>query len=74
MILVADAVQDFIGGLAVGSAFVVDFRLGVVTWLVAAAHEVPQELGDFGILVHSGWSHRAALAYNVLSACAATSL
>ena len=68
LILVADAVHNFIGGLAVGSAFVVDFRLGVVTWLVAAAHEVPQELGDFGILVHSGWSHRAALAYNVLSA------
>jgi zinc and cadmium transporter len=50
------------------SRFVTDTRLGVVTWLVAAAHEVPQELGDFGILVHSGWTRRAALAYNLASA------
>jgi zinc and cadmium transporter len=68
LVLVADAVHNFIGGLAVGSAFVLDLRLGVVTWLVAAAHEVPQELGDFGILVHSGWDRRSALVYNVLSA------
>lgn len=46
----------------------VDIRVGVVTWLVAAAHEVPQELGDFGILVHSGWRRRAALAWNFASA------
>jgi len=39
-----------------------------VTWLVAAAHEIPQELGDFGILVHSGWNIRHALLYNVASA------
>jgi zinc and cadmium transporter len=68
LVLVADAVHNLIGGLAVGSAFIVDLRLGVVTWLVAAAHEVPQELGDFGILVHSGWSRRSALGYNMLSA------
>jgi zinc and cadmium transporter len=68
LILVADGLHNFIGGLAVGSAFVLDHRLGIVTWLVAAAHEVPQELGDFGILVHSGWSRRRALLYNVLSA------
>ena len=68
LILVADALHNLIGGLAVGSAFVVDLRLGLVTWLVAAAHEVPQELGDFGILVHSGWKPRAALAYNLASA------
>ncbi|HEX6247359.1 MAG TPA: ZIP family metal transporter [Nocardioidaceae bacterium] len=68
MILAADGLHNLIGGLAVGSAFVVDVRLGVVTWLVAAAHEVPQELGDFGILVHSGWSRRHALMYNVASA------
>lgn len=68
LILVADGLHNFIGGLAVGGAFVVDVRLGVVTWLVAAAHEVPQELGDFGILVHSGWSRRRALTYNLASA------
>jgi zinc and cadmium transporter len=68
LILVADALHNLIGGLAVGSAFVLDHRLGIVTWLVAATHEVPQELGDFGILVHSGWERRSALLFNVLSA------
>jgi zinc and cadmium transporter len=68
LILLADGAHNLIGGLAVGSAFIVDLRLGVVTWLVAAAHEIPQELGDFGILVHSGWAPRRALLYNVLSA------
>lgn len=68
LVLVADGIHNLIGGLAVGSAFVLDVRLGVVTWLVAAAHEVPQELGDFGVLVHSGWSRRRALVFNVVSA------
>ncbi|MFP3907063.1 MAG: ZIP family metal transporter [Acidimicrobiales bacterium] len=68
LILVADGLHNLVGGLAVGSAFVLDHRLGIVTWLVAAAHEVPQELGDFGILVHSGWNRRRALLFNVLSA------
>ncbi|XTP36050.1 ZIP family metal transporter [Mycobacterium sp. TJFP1] len=68
LILMADGLHNLIGGLAVGSAFVVDIRLGIVTWLVAAAHEIPQELGDFGILVHSGWSVPRALFYNVVSA------
>ena len=68
LILVADGLHNFIGGLAVGSAFILDFRLGVITWVVAAAHEIPQELGDFGLLVHSGWSRAHALTYNVASA------
>jgi zinc and cadmium transporter len=68
LILVADGLHNLIGGLAVGSAFVVDTRLGVVTWLVAAAHEIPQELGDFGILIHSGWGRVSALGYNLASA------
>jgi zinc and cadmium transporter len=68
LVLLADALHNLIGGIAVGGAFVIDTKLGIVTWLVAAAHEVPQELGDFGILVYSGWSRRTALAWNVLSA------
>ncbi|MEU3174401.1 hypothetical protein APS67_000378 [Streptomyces sp. AVP053U2] len=51
-----------------GGASVVDVRPGPVTWLVAAAHEVPQKLGDFGILVHSGRSPRRAPACNLVSA------
>lgn len=68
LILLADGLHNLIGGLAVGGAFVVDIRVGVVTWLVAAAHEVPQELGDFGVLVHSGWQRRSALVWNFVSA------
>ena len=68
LILLADGMHNLVGGLAVGSAFVLDIRLGIVTWLVAAAHEVPQELGDFGLLIHSGWSSRQALVYNFASA------
>lgn len=60
LVLVADGLHNFLGGLAVGGAFVVDLRLGVVAWIVAAAHEIPQELGDFGLLVHSGWSRTRA--------------
>ncbi len=68
LILVADAVHNFVGGLAVAGAFLIDIRVGVTAWIAAAAHEVPQELGDFGILVHGGWSKRRALFYNFLSA------
>ncbi|MEX0868356.1 MAG: ZIP family metal transporter [Nitriliruptoraceae bacterium] len=68
LILVADAVHNFIGGLAVAGAFIVDTRVGIVTWVAAAAHEVPQELGDFGILLHAGWRRSHALAFNIASA------
>jgi len=68
LVLIADGVHNLIGGLSVGAAFVIDIRLGIVTWIAAAAHEVPQELGDFAILVHGGWKRSHALAYNFLSA------
>jgi zinc and cadmium transporter len=61
-------VHNFIGGLAVAGAFLIDVRVGISTWLAAAAHEVPQELGDFGILIHGGWKKGKALLYNLLSA------
>ncbi len=67
LVLFADGVHNFIGGLAVAGAFIADIRLGITTWIAAAAHEVPQELGDFGVLVHSGWNRRRALFYNLLS-------
>lgn len=68
LILVADALHNLLDGLAVGGAFVINTELGIVTWAVAAAHEVPQELGDFGVLVQSGWNRKLALAYNFASA------
>ncbi len=68
LILIGDGLHNLLGGLAVGAAFVTDVGLGITTWLAAAAHEVPQELGDFGVLVHGGWSSRGALLFNLLSA------
>lgn len=68
LILVADAIHNLIGGLAVGAAFMTDLRLGIGAWVAAAAHEVPQEFGDFAILVHGGWRPRRALLFNCLSA------
>ena len=68
LVLIADGLHNFLGGLAIGAIFVIDVGAGIAAWLGAAAHEVPQELGDFGILVHGGWSARRALLYNLLSA------
>lgn len=67
LVLFADALHNFIGGLGVAGAFLIDARVGLVTWIAAAAHEVPQELGDFAILVHGGFSRRRALLLNFLS-------
>jgi zinc and cadmium transporter len=68
LILIGDGLHNFLGGLAVAGTFLIEIRLGVIAWFAAAAHEVPQELGDFGVLVHGGWERRQALFYNVLSA------
>ncbi len=68
LILIGDGLHNFIGGLAIAGTFLIDIRLGIMAWLAAAAHEIPQELGDFGVLIHGGWSKRKALLFNVLSA------
>jgi zinc and cadmium transporter len=68
LILIADAIHNLIGGLSVGASFLVSVPLGISAWLAAAAHEVPQELGDFGVLVHGGWAKRRALMFNFVSA------
>jgi zinc and cadmium transporter len=68
LILIGDGIHNFIGGIAVAGTFLIDVRLGISTWLAAAAHEVPQEMGDFGVLVHGGWSRKKALLLNLLSA------
>jgi len=52
--------------MAIAGTFIIDIRLGIASWLAAAAHEIPQELGDFGVLVRGGWSKRRALVFNVL--------
>jgi ZIP Zinc transporter len=68
LVLAADGLHNLIGGLAVGASFLLGTSVGVSAWVAAAAHEVPQELGDFGVLVHSGVGPAAGAAYNVVSA------
>jgi zinc and cadmium transporter len=68
LILIGDGLHNFIGGLAIAGIFMTDIRLGIMAWLAAAAHEVPQELGDFGVLIHGGWEKQKALLFNMLSA------
>jgi len=67
MILIGDGLHNFLGGLAIAGTFLIDIQLGIMAWLAAAAHEIPQELGDFGVLIHGGWSKRKALMFNALS-------
>jgi zinc and cadmium transporter len=68
LILTGDAVHNFLGGLGIASTFLIDPRAGIIAWIAAVAHEVPQELGDCGVLVHGGWPRRRALPWNFLSA------
>lgn len=68
MILISDGIHNFIGGLAIASSFLVSVNVGIITWLACAAHEIPQELGDFGILIHGGWKKYNALLFNFFSA------
>lgn len=70
MITVGDTVHNFVDGVSIAAAFLVDVKLGVVTAFAIAAHEVPQELGDFLILLHSGYSKTQALVLNLLSGLA----
>ena len=67
LILIGDSIHNFIGGIAVAGTFLIDIQLGISTWLAAAAHEVPQEIGDFAVLVHGGWSRKKALLLNGLA-------
>jgi zinc and cadmium transporter len=70
MIMVGDTFHNFVDGVIIAAAFVTDFHLGVVTSLAIIAHEIPQEVGDFAILLHSGYGKRRALYMNVVSGLA----
>jgi zinc and cadmium transporter len=70
LIVVGDAIHNFVDGILIAAAFLTDTQLGIVTSLAVAAHEIPQEVGDFAILLQSGYSRFRALAYNLLSSLA----
>lgn len=70
LILVGDAFHNFVDGVVIASTFLQSMELGISTTVAIVAHEVPQELGDFGILLSSGYGRARAFAYNSLSASA----
>lgn len=70
MILIGDTLHNFVDGVLIAAAFIANTELGIVTALAIVAHEIPQEVGDFLILLHSGYSKRRALALNMLSSAA----
>lgn len=67
LILLGDAFHNFVDGVAIAIAVTESFQLGVAAALAIMAHEIPQEIGDFAILIHSGYSKTKALIYNMLS-------
>jgi len=66
--LAGDSVHNFIDGLVIASTFMVNPALGISTTLAVAIHEIPQEIGDFGVLVYSGFKKKAALLINYVVA------
>jgi zinc and cadmium transporter len=67
LIVIGDGIHNMVDGVLIAAAFMTDLQLGVLTSLAVAAHEIPQELGDFAILLHAGFRPRAALALNLAS-------
>jgi len=70
LILVGDTFHNFVDGILIAAAFLENTQLGIVTALAIIAHEIPQEVGDYLILLHSGYSRIRALAFNLLSSLA----
>jgi zinc and cadmium transporter len=70
MILIGDTVHNFIDGVIIALSFLVSLPLGFVVSAAVILHEIPQEIGDFGILIHSGMKRTKIIFYNILSAFA----
>jgi len=68
MNLVGDSIHNFIDGVVIASTFLIDIKLGFITTFIIALHEIPQEIGDFGVLIHAGFKKKKALIINFLVA------
>ena len=69
--LLGDAIHNFLDGMIIASSFLINFKLGVITTLLIIFHEIPQEIGDFAILVYGGFTRTKALVFNFLCALTA---
>lgn len=70
MIVIGNSVHNFCDGVVIAAAFLTDFTLGTATALAIVAHAIPQQVGDFAVLMHSGYSKRRAFAYNLTTGAA----
>ncbi|MCF7835460.1 ZIP family metal transporter [Candidatus Gracilibacteria bacterium] len=68
MNLIGDIVHNFIDGLIIGASYLVSLPVGIATTIAVLLHEIPQEIGDFGVLIHGGFSRKKALLVNFLTA------
>lgn len=68
LIILGDSIHNFIDGVVIAATFLVSIPLGIITTFAVAAHEIPQEIGDFAILLHMGLSKKKTLFFNLLSA------
>lgn len=66
LIIIGDSVHNFLDGIVIALAYLANPMLGLVTTLGIAAHEIPQEIGDFGILLSQGWSKKRVIIVNIL--------
>lgn len=71
MNLIGDSIHNFIDGLIMATSFVISIPLGMTTTIAIALHEIPQEIGDFGVLIYGGFTKKKALALNFLTALTA---
>lgn len=71
LIMTGDTVHNFIDGVAVAATFMTSIPLGIVTALAVSAHEIPQEIGDFGLMLHRGLTRKKVVLFNIFSALAA---
>jgi len=71
MNLVGDGVHNFLDGLIIAATYLISIPAGFATTIAVAFHEIPQEIGDFGVLIHGGFSRKKALAWNFVSAIVA---
>lgn len=72
LIIAGDTLHNALDGIVIGAAFIISPATGIITTLAVAAHEIPQEIGDFGLLLHKGLARRKVLLLNVISALATT--
>lgn len=71
LIIIGDTVHNFLDGVVMAATFLASIPLGIITALAVAAHEIPQEIGDFGLMLHKGLPRKKIILVNILSAASA---